>query len=295
MSYSFVDRIIELEEGKRIVGLKKITHQDLYFYKNDKGKTVLEPLIMGEALGQLLAWNVIKSSQFQFRILGGILHEALNLNDAFIGETILLEGNIDLLDYENKVVVYDAVASIHKKPIFKISCLSPLIDLNYLNDVNEIQREFQKIYQPCSIENCELHMEDSDLDTSYDQYFEVDTILEWKKGSYLIAEKILSPLSPYFSNHFPKRVVLPLTVLLGCNTKLAIHLLSDFLNEHKSKIKFKKITKAKINQFIIPCDTLKSKIIYKGNEKNRFFCDFYNEVKGNKICVGSAEFLIGQI
>jgi 3-hydroxyacyl-[acyl-carrier-protein] dehydratase len=50
--FLFVDRIIELEEGKRIVGIKNVTINEPFFQGHFPGEPVMPGVLIIEALGQ---------------------------------------------------------------------------------------------------------------------------------------------------------------------------------------------------------------------------------------------------
>jgi beta-hydroxyacyl-ACP dehydratase FabZ len=50
--FLFVDRIIELEEGKRIVGIKNVTFNEPFFQGHFPGEPVMPGVLIIEALGQ---------------------------------------------------------------------------------------------------------------------------------------------------------------------------------------------------------------------------------------------------
>src|SRR5665648_731422 len=98
MNFLFVDKILDLVPGKRTLALKHVTASDDYLYLNSEGRVTLIPCIVGEALGQLCSWNVIKASDFRLRLVGGVVGAVNLLEEVYLGDTILLENTIDALD-----------------------------------------------------------------------------------------------------------------------------------------------------------------------------------------------------
>ena len=59
--FLFVDRIIELEEGKRIVGIKNVTINEPFFQGHFPGDPVMPGVLIVEALGQTAGVLVYKT------------------------------------------------------------------------------------------------------------------------------------------------------------------------------------------------------------------------------------------
>src|ERR1700730_11695059 len=147
MNFLFVDKILSLEPGKKTVGLKQVTASDEYLYYNHQGNLAINPSIIAEALGQLGSWNVIKTSDFNFRILGGVVEEINALEDVLVGDTILLETTIDSLDLEGKTVQFHGTAYVRENPVLQMkNCLVPLFPLEELNDIGKVKKEFLHLF-----------------------------------------------------------------------------------------------------------------------------------------------------
>jgi 3-hydroxyacyl-[acyl-carrier-protein] dehydratase len=63
--FLFVDRIIELEEGKRIVGIKNVTINEPFFQGHFPGEPVMPGVLIIEALGQT-------AGVLAYRAVGGV-------------------------------------------------------------------------------------------------------------------------------------------------------------------------------------------------------------------------------
>jgi 3-hydroxyacyl-[acyl-carrier-protein] dehydratase len=66
--FLLVDRIIELEVDKRIVGIKNITRNERYLSRNTTGDAVLPPTILTEAVAQVGAILVLAKPENRQRI-----------------------------------------------------------------------------------------------------------------------------------------------------------------------------------------------------------------------------------
>jgi len=63
--FLLVDRIIELEEGKRVVGLKNVSANEPFFQGHFPGYPIMPGVLIMEALAQVGAVAVLKLPQFQ--------------------------------------------------------------------------------------------------------------------------------------------------------------------------------------------------------------------------------------
>ena len=87
-----------------------MTPADTFVRPTARGVVVLLPCIIGEALGQLGAWNVMAARNFAVRPVAGVVGEVAITGTAAIGDSILLDTTIDSVSDE--AVFYHAVASV---------------------------------------------------------------------------------------------------------------------------------------------------------------------------------------
>lgn len=72
--FLLVDRIIEIEEGKRAVGIKNVTANEWFFEGHFPGKKVMPGVLIVEALAQVAAVTLLKGVEMAGKspLFGGI-------------------------------------------------------------------------------------------------------------------------------------------------------------------------------------------------------------------------------
>lgn len=66
--FLLVDRIVEIEEGKRIVGIKNVTGNEWFFQGHFPGQPIMPGVLILEALAQVGAVMVLRSFKAEGRI-----------------------------------------------------------------------------------------------------------------------------------------------------------------------------------------------------------------------------------
>ncbi len=289
MSFLFVDRIVELIPGERILGIKHISRDDFYLTDDAQGKPCFIPSLIGETLGQLAAWNVMHRNEFTFRPVAGVVNCAKLHRSAYVGDTLLLESFIDVID--DKAVQYHSVARVGDELVFSVEgALGPLLPMTDFISTEEIRRQFAEIYHPSewtemsTVVNREaIGCELGALSTATVAPMMFDRVLSIEPGAALTAEKRVSKSAPYFPDHFPYRPVLPMTVLLECKINLA----KEFLTHAKYDVDYQvsELRKIKMSDFILPGDIVICQVKVKRHSDDELILSYRSEVDGKRVCV----------
>ena len=117
MRFLFVDQILKRNHPRHIAGLKHITLDDPFLCKSKDGSSLcFIPSLIGEAIGQLAAWQVMHEQEFKRRPVAGVVAQACMHKPALLGDTLFLECEIDALD--EVAVEYHGQASVNGELVF---------------------------------------------------------------------------------------------------------------------------------------------------------------------------------
>lgn len=295
MNFLFVDRILECQPGQFASGVKHVTASDYYLTTGRNGSTALLSSIVGETLGQLGAWSVMAAVDFSARPVAGVASQVNIYDDAYVGDSIFLETTIDQLD--ESAVQYHSVAKVNDKTIFTIeSALGPMLPMQDFIDPAVARNQFNLINRPgewsalpVSQQNLHQDVKTSLAEASYDH------IIDWQRGEKVVAQKNVSLLAPYFIDHFPRKPVLPLTMLLSCNIDLATQFIRDLLPAERARdFHVSELRRTKMNGFVQPGDAVITTMQLKQQTEQEIVFSFRSEVDGKRVCIVEASFTQGK-
>jgi 3-hydroxymyristoyl/3-hydroxydecanoyl-(acyl carrier protein) dehydratase len=279
--FHFVDQILELDPGRHALGVKYVTPRDTFVRPGTGGAPVLLSCIIGEALGQLGAWNVMAARDFTVRPVAGVVGEVVIAADAAVGDIIVLDTTIDSVT--DDAVFYHAVASVDGTEVLRLeNTLGPLLPMEEFNDPVEMRERFDRIRRAG-----ELHTEFRGGDEAaapFDASFE--ELLSFEAGNEATAVLTLSGAEPFLDDHFPKKPVLPLSLLLESLLQLGREVLDDggprFVPTGARKVK--------MSRFVEPGSSLVAAIRVAERDDDSSLLKFRCEVDGERACVGQAAF-----
>lgn len=287
MRFLFVDRILEFIPGQWIHGIKQVTTDDYYLSRDEAGRPCFIASFIGEALGQLAAWNVMALNQFTQRPVAGVVDKARLYRPVLVGETLLLESFIDALDEFS--VRYHSVARVGQEVVFSIeNALGPLLPMAQFIHQEDVRRQFSEIDRPGDWAAAEaVSASGASLDLGPMAVacppMLFDRIIQNEPGVSLCAEKRISRAAPYFPDHFPYHPVLPMTVLLECQLNLTQKFLKFAAFEHAYQVR--EMRKIKMNEFVHPGDVVTTHFKVKRHEARELVLSCRSEVDGKRVCV----------
>lgn len=256
MRFLFVDRILNLVEGKSISGIKNVTINEPFLSTQHTKNPSLYFAIVGETLGQLAAWNIMQYTDFKRRPVAGIFDSIKFYRPVFGGETLFLEAHID--SCQENAASYHGRAYTNNEIVATIDgALAPMLPMENFIDPALVKMQFAQIYRQGELLPREtnsnllnwinIHQNIQDLGA----YFQFDNLISCVDGQEIIASKLVSLSAPYFLDHFPNKPVLPLSVLMEC-----VHNLCVFLLKKSNLIGFclHEISKVKMRDFLQPGD-----------------------------------------
>jgi 3-hydroxymyristoyl/3-hydroxydecanoyl-(acyl carrier protein) dehydratase len=284
MRFLFVDRIMELSPGKYARGVKHVTADDAYLCKDREGKLCFIPSLIGETLGQLAAWNVMLSNDFTRRPVAGIASKARLIRPAYVGETLLLESFIDSLD--DSAVQYHSIARVGDEIIFTLDgALGPLLPMADFIEADEVRQQFNELdrpgrWPPATTLGQTAASTNGPIRIAPMTF---DRIIACEPGATLSAEKCITRAAPYFPDHFPKKPVLPMTVLLECKLNLAYEFVKR--SNFNKAYQVSELRRIKMSGFILPGDVIVCHLQVKQETDNELILNYRTEVEGKRVCV----------
>ncbi|HEY7292641.1 MAG TPA: 3-hydroxyacyl-ACP dehydratase FabZ [Vicinamibacterales bacterium] len=115
--FLLVDRVIELEEDKRIVGIKNVTLNERYLsYSGEGGRPVMPPTILTEAVAQVGAILILAKPENRQRLpyFMGIKRVRYR-RPVYPGDVLVIEANVVRL--RSRMGLLKGVVRVDGKPI----------------------------------------------------------------------------------------------------------------------------------------------------------------------------------
>jgi len=279
--FHFVDQILELESGRHALGIKRVTAGDTFVQPNAGGAATLLSCIIGEALGQLGAWSVMAAKDFTVRPVAGVVGEVVIIGEAAVGDSVLLDTTIDSVT--DDAVCYHAVASVDGAVVLRLeNALGPLLPMEQFNDPNEVRERLAKIHH--AGDSAGKYQAGERTVAQFDLSF--DEVLSFESCKEATAVRTLSGSEAFLRDHFPRKPVLPLSLLLESLLQLGQELLEDGGSRYIPT----GARKVKMSRFVEPGSSLVAKIQVTERGGEDALLKFRCEVDGKRVCVGQADY-----
>jgi 3-hydroxyacyl-[acyl-carrier-protein] dehydratase len=94
MRFHFLDRILEIETGKRARGVKQVTNMDEFLLAHYPLRPVMPGTLLLETIAQLGGWLHVASTGFRSRTVMGLLQNARLHREVVPGDRLIVEARI---------------------------------------------------------------------------------------------------------------------------------------------------------------------------------------------------------
>jgi len=198
-TFSFVDRITGLEPARRTRGCFLVP----------AGVGDFLPSLAAEAVGQLAAWLAMSWSGFRRRPVAGIAGGVRLLGAAQPGDTLDL--HVEIASCDEEAVSYGGRAEVRGTPLIALAdCVGPMLPLEEFDDPEAVAARFALL--------CGAGAPPGRFPGVAPLAF---TVTGGEPGRRLQAELRVPGTAPFFADHFPRRPVVPGTLLLDAQLRLA--------------------------------------------------------------------------
>jgi 3-hydroxymyristoyl/3-hydroxydecanoyl-(acyl carrier protein) dehydratase len=208
MAFLFVDRIRQIEPGKRLCG------------ELDVAPGVAVPgWLIAEAVGQLAGWAAMALMDFRSR---PVASRAGEVQVAFPGEEgALLAVNVEIDRCEQSRVVYRGWAELDGRRVGSLDrCVGPMLAMEMFDDPLAVRSYHERLCDGGVGQRLEAESIAADLPIA---------TVGGMRGESLLA-RVHVPLSaPFFADHFPRWPVFPATLLLDVQARVALRLAAEVL------------------------------------------------------------------
>jgi 3-hydroxymyristoyl/3-hydroxydecanoyl-(acyl carrier protein) dehydratase len=237
MAFLLVDRIIEIVPGTRARGRFAISDHLPEF----------SPCLVAEAVGQLAAWVAMAKSDFQSRPVAGLAGEVKFRQPAVPGTTLDLE--VELENCDRDAVLYNGWARVENGPIVELSrCVGPMLPMEDFDDPEMVRERFALL--------CGTGVPPQDFSANIAPS-PLLVVFHHDPCKRLRAKMQVPSSAPFFVDHFPRKPVLPATLLLDAQAQLAIRLAADALHPDVARLlRPTRVYNMKMRSFVHPGQAL---------------------------------------
>jgi 3-hydroxymyristoyl/3-hydroxydecanoyl-(acyl carrier protein) dehydratase len=235
--------------------------------------------LLAEATGQLAAWSAMAKQDFRVRPVAGVAHETVYLDAPRPGEVLETEIRIDSCDDE--AVSYQGTARIGGRLVLELhDVVGPMLPAGEFDDP-EAMRRFLDVLLGSG--------------APADRFRGVPVLpltpLGGETGRFASARLDVPADAPFFADHFPRRPVLPGTLLLDCMTHLAARV---FAAARPGRTPFvRKVSDVKLRTFTEPGATLELRATLEPMEDDTMLATLEARAEGQKRPVGAARATFG--
>ena len=204
-AFSFVDRITSLQPRTRITGS----------YAIPSGLDDFPSSLAAEAIGQLAAWAAMAAVDFKSRPVAGLAGRIDLLAPVRPGQVLDLDAELESVDEE--AVAYCGSARADGTPVIRLQhCVGPMVPVADFDNPLAVRDRFALLCGPGAIPGAFIGIPSLPLERTGGD-----------AGQCLRATLRVPVTAALFGDHFPRRPVLPGTLLMNANLQLASALAAE--------------------------------------------------------------------
>lgn len=256
-----VDRICELESGKRARGIKNISWADDFLEEIFPGIPVFSPVIAAEAAAQIVSWLIIEAGDFTMKPIITMIDSYTCNGHIMPGDQLELEGEIESLNEESALA--HGRIFINGNPIIELKhAVCYLYPLSELEPPEKARAQFKNLYTegyPLPAKESRRSFSRLNEKTSIKKRKWVDIILDSKEPERIQGIKNVTATEDYFNDHFSLKPILPGVAIIESVVSVAKTLAERILkarNLNRQKPVLRYSRKIKLRRFVQPGDRL---------------------------------------
>jgi 3-hydroxymyristoyl/3-hydroxydecanoyl-(acyl carrier protein) dehydratase len=232
MAFSFVDRICALEPRRRARGQFLVP----------SGVAQFPVAVLVEAVGQLAAWVAMAAADFTRRPVAALAHRIALGHTLAPGTLIDLAVEIGRCDQD--AILYDGTACVGETAVVRLHrCLGPMLPMADFDDPDVVRQRFERLsagsaVQPDFGDGSEWRLPLSDEEIA---------------DEHASAVLRVPPHAAFFTDHFPRKPVLPATLLFDAQLRLAVRLArSAMAVDADAPVTARALREMKVRAFVSP-------------------------------------------
>src|SRR5262249_37243498 len=131
--FLLVDRVIEIERGKKGIGIKNVTINDGFFQGHFPGKPVMPGVLMVEAMAQTAGVVVLTSGEHPGKVALFMAIDAVKFRKVVVpGDQLLME--IEIIRDREKTAQVRGVGKVGAEVVVEADMLFSYTDASYLKN-----------------------------------------------------------------------------------------------------------------------------------------------------------------
>ncbi|MGQ9471485.1 MAG: 3-hydroxyacyl-ACP dehydratase FabZ [Candidatus Aminicenantales bacterium] len=134
--FLFVDRVVELQKGKSIVGLKNVTVNEPFFQGHFPGKKIMPGVLIVEAMAQcggILLYHSLTNPERKFVVLSKI-EQARFRRPVVPGDTLRLE--VELLKLRQRFCQLKALALVGEEVVAEAEIMASVLENQEIDELD---------------------------------------------------------------------------------------------------------------------------------------------------------------